>query len=168
MASQTQTQSSSAAAEFDFDAEMGMTLDELPDMPSIDPWVSGTYVVKLSTERKLVKMLVKANGDKEKKDYPCVQVNMVLERDPLEVDETSPGIVPKIGDKINVLCNLRMDMGKAALKTILGPIAQHAGKPGASLSELETLAQDAVIAVVVTARKNGDRINNNIKEAAMV
>jgi hypothetical protein len=158
---------SNTEAEFDFDAEMALTLDSLPEMPSIDPWKSGTYSVKLSTETKQVKM--KLATDKEAQNYPCLQINMVLEEGLLEVDETSPGIVPKVGDKIGILCNLRMEMGLANIRTILGPLAIHANAPKANIAQLRELADGASMAVVISSKlsKDKSRINNNVREAAV-
>lgn len=122
----------------DLDALLDLTLDDIEDLPSFEPFTPGSYKVTVTLDTKEV------NG------HPSVEMELKL----LEVVEVVDGTAkaPAVGDTSSILFMLDNEFGLGKLKAAVAPIAEALGV--ASIRDAVEACKDVECAVVLTARKD--------------
>lgn len=122
----------------ELDALLDLTLDDIEDLPSFEPFTPGYYKVGITLDTK------------EVNEHPSVEMELKLLEVIELVDNTAKP--PAVGDTSSILFMLDNEFGLGKLKAAVVPIAEALGV--ASIREAVDNCKDVECAVALTARKD--------------
>lgn len=134
---------------------LDLTLDDIEDLPSFEPFAPGAYKVSLTLTEKVVS------------EKPAVEAEFTL----IEVQElaNSKDEAPNPGDVSSALYFLDNEIGRGKFKEIAVPLATALGV--SSIRELLTAVKDVECLIISSIRldkSDKDKKYMNVKEIAVL
>jgi hypothetical protein len=139
--------------------DLDMSLDDIDDLPSFNPWAKGGYVL---TYDYAVKTVAGHENTIEIK-LTCLSVEEVGEEDTIDY------ATPKPGDTTNILFMTDNEVGRGMLKNFLQPIREKFGTSGKTRETLDAGKGAQMLALVDRREdKNSGKHYNSIKKMGFI
>jgi len=135
---------------------MEMTLDDLEDLPTNDPYPAGVHRVKMTLEEKSIN-----NTQSVEASFEYIET-VELSGDVAEKD------LPKAGDKTSVLCMLNNEWGRGNLKLLATPVGAALGVSSIRDAISQCNEMEVVIVTFLSLDKKNEVMRMKVKELEVV
>ena len=136
---------------------LDMTLDDLEDMPTFEPYPAGAHRALMTLDTKVIN------------DVQAVEAKFKLIETIELAEPLKDGVKPPVeGDETSVLCQLNNEWGRGTLKMLATPVGQSMGIAPIRDVIQECNDVEVIIVTLVQIGKKDGIARTKIKELAVV